>query len=158
MTRRRPFVIAAAAFLVALAALAGLVVISSLGPGWSSKGLAPGERIFRYGLDSGGRPIPRSGGMMMMSSGCAGCHGRDGRGRTTRMYAAPDITYANLTDPQGMLDPDGTRGPAFTDAALRTAVTEGVDPEGDHLSWPMPRWNLTDAQWADLLAYLKSLL
>jgi mono/diheme cytochrome c family protein len=156
MTRRRPLAIATAAFLVALAALAGVVVISSLGPGWFSQGLAPGERIYRYGLDRAGQPIPLSGGMMMMSSGCAGCHGRDGRGLTTPMYAAPDITYANLTDPQGMLEPDGSRGPTFTDASMRTAVTEGVDPEGDHLLWPMPRWNLTDAQWADLLAYLKT--
>jgi len=157
MRDRRALVIATAAFVVALAAIVGLAVITSLGPGWTSKDLPPGERIFRYGLDSDGEPIPRSGGMMMMSSGCAGCHGRDGRGRTTRMYAAPDITYGNLTDSQGMLDPDGTRGPVFTDASIRTAVTEGVDPEGDHLSWPMPRWNLADAQWSALLDYLKTL-
>lgn len=157
MNRRRSLAVAVAAFVIALAALIGVIVISELGPGWTSKDLPAGERIFRYGLDSAGDPIPRSGGMMMMSSGCAGCHGRDGRGRTTRMYAAPDITYGNLTDPQGMLDPDGTRGPVFTDAAIRTAVTEGLDPEGDHLSWPMPRWNLSDAQWGDLLAYLKTL-
>lgn len=157
MTHLRPLVIATVAFVVALAAIVGVVVLSSLGPGWSSKELPPGERIFRYGLDGAGQAIPRSGGMMMMSSGCAGCHGRDGRGRTTRMYAAPDITYGNLTDAQGMLDPDGTRGPVFTDASMRTAVTEGVDPEGDHLSWPMPRWNLSDVQWANLLSYLKTL-
>jgi hypothetical protein len=36
-------------------------------------------------------------------------------------------------------------------------VIEGVDPEGDRLSWPMPRWNLSDVQWADLLSYLKTL-
>lgn len=157
MSARRSLVIAATAFLVALAAIVGVVVISSLGPSWTSKDLPPGERIFRYGLDNAGEPVPRSGGMMMMSSGCAGCHGRDGRGRTTRMYVAPDITYGNLTDPQGMLEPDGTRGHVFTDTSIRTAVTEGVDPEGDHLSWPMPRWNLSDAQWDDLLSYLKTL-
>lgn len=157
MTRRRSIVLAAAAFSVAVVAVAGILVIDLLGSGWFSGGLSPGERIFRYGLDSAGQPIPRSGGMMMMSSGCAECHGQGGRGRTTRMYVAPDITYANLTDPQGMLDPDGTRGPVFTDASIRTAVTEGVDPEGDHLSWPMPRWNLSDGQWADLLSNLKTL-
>ena len=73
------------------------------------------------------------------------------------MFVAPDITYGNLTDSRGMLEPDGTRGPVFTDESIRTAVTEGVDPEGDHLSWPMPRWNLSDAEWAALLSHLKTL-
>lgn len=157
MNRRRSLAVAAVAFAIALAALVGMIVVNSLGPGWSSDGLPAGERIFRYGLDSDGQPIPRSGGMMMRSSGCAGCHGRDGRGRTTRMFVAPDITYGNLTDARGMLEPDGMRGPVFTDESLRTAVTEGVDPEGDHLSWPMPRWRLSDSEWAALLSHLMTL-
>jgi mono/diheme cytochrome c family protein len=156
MTRRRHLVVATVAFAVAMAAVVGVAVLGALGPGWTSRDLPPGERIFLYGLAADGRPVPRSGGMMMRS-GCAGCHGRDGRGRTTRMYSAPDVTYGNLTDPLGMREPDGTRGSVFTDEAIRAAVIEGVGPGGDRLSWPMPRWNLTDDQWADLLAYLKTL-
>ena len=100
------------------------------------------------------------GGMMgggMMDSGCASCHGTDGRGLTTQRFTSPDITYANLTDPKGMLAPDGTRGPTYTDATLRRAVTTGIDPEGSHLDWPMPQWQLTDQEWNGLLAYLKTL-
>jgi cytochrome c oxidase subunit II len=157
MNRHRPLVVAAVAFAIATAALVGMIVVDSRGPAWMSKGLPAGERIFRYGLDSDGQPIPRSGGMMMRSSGCAGCHGRDGRGRTTRMFVAPDITYENLTDARGMLEPDGTRGPVFTDESMRIAVTEGLDPDGDHLSWPMPRWNLSGDEWEALLSHLKTL-
>ena len=99
------------------------------------------------------------GGTMgaMMGGGCAGCHGSDGHGRSTSTFDAPNITYANLTDPKGMLAPDGSRGSTYTDASLRTAVTQGIDPQGSRLNWPMPQWQLTDQQWRDLLAYLKTL-
>jgi len=53
--------------------------------------------------------------------------------------------------------PDSSRGTVYTDAAIRTAVTTGVDPSEAHLEAPMPQWQLSDQQWADLLAYLKTL-
>jgi hypothetical protein len=93
----------------------------------------------------------------MMAGGCATCHGADGRGRTTTSFSAPNITYANLTDPAGMLQPDGSRGPTYTDATLRRAVTQGIDPGGACLQLPMPQWQLTGSEWTDLLAYLKTL-
>jgi cytochrome c len=61
----------------------------------------------------------------MMRSGCAGCHGADGHGLRTMMSTTPDITYPNLTDPSGMREPDGSRGPTFTDELIRRAVVEG---------------------------------
>jgi mono/diheme cytochrome c family protein len=121
--------------------------------------LAVGESVFRYGVGADGRPIARAvrGGGRMMGRGCAGCHSSDGRGRSTMMFTAPDITYANLTDPQGMLMPDGTRDVTYTDASLYRAVTTGIDPEGDHLEWPMPQWKLSGREWQGLLAYLRTL-
>ena len=56
-----------------------------------------------------------------------------------------------------MLAPDGSGGPTYTDTTLQRAVTTGVDPTGGHLASPMPQWQLTDQEWADLLAYLKTL-
>jgi mono/diheme cytochrome c family protein len=126
--------------------------------GGSSTG-TPAERgawIFNTGTDPSGRAIPYSGGSMMRAS-CAGCHGADGRGLRTPMFVSPNITYRNLTDPAGMQEPDGERGMTYTDALIRRAVTEGIDAEGKSLAWPMPRWQLTDAEWSDLLAYLKTL-
>ncbi|MCL4505014.1 MAG: cytochrome c [Chloroflexi bacterium] len=115
-----------------------------------------GAWIFRTGADPGGQPIPYSSGMMMRAS-CSGCHGVDGRGLRTPMFVSPNITYSNLTNPTGMLEPDGARGPTYTDGQIRRAVTQGIDAEGRSLAWPMPRWRLTDGEWNNLLAYLKTL-
>jgi hypothetical protein len=118
--------------------------------------VARGEWIFRTGTDLDGRPIPYEGGMPMRMA-CANCHGVEGHGLRTMMFVSPDITYGNLTDPAGMVEPDGGRGPRYTDDLIRRAVTKGIDAEGKPLAWPMPRWPLADREWQDLLAYLKTL-
>ncbi len=123
-------------------------------------GNTPVERrqwMFQTGADPNGQPIPYSGGMGMMQAGCASCHGADGHGLRTMMFVSPNITYRNLTDPAGFSEPDGTRGPTYTDDQIRRAITQGLDPEGNPLDWPMPHWQLTDPEWNDLLAYLKAL-
>ena len=166
------------ALAVALLAAAGVLIVgssrssgdSSVAPSGTGSSASRGEVIFQTGRDASGAIIPRSanatgGGMMggggmgggMMRVSCASCHGSDGRGRTTQTFTSPDITYSNLTDLKGMLAPGGTRGPVYSDAAIRTAITKGVDPTGAHLEAPMPQWQLTDQQWGDLLAYLKTL-
>jgi cytochrome c len=141
-------------------ALAAVVLVVALGSRASHpSGRTPaalGEWIYRTGTDPNSAPIRFNGGMMMRAA-CSGCHGADGHGRTTPMFTSPNITYANLTDPKGMLDPDGSRGPTYTDATLKQAVTTGVDPQGSHLAWPMPQWQLTGQEWLDLLSYLKTL-
>ena len=146
-----------------VAALAAVVVVGVQRTENKSP-TARGEAILRSGVDADGKPISRSasgGGMMggggMTGGGCANCHGSDGHGRSTQQFTSPNITYSNLTDPKGMLMPDGTRGPTYTDATIRTAVTIGVDPTGAHLEAPMPQWQLTDQEWDGLLAYLKTL-
>ena len=160
--------IVALSLAVAALAVVGVLVLRSQGSAGGSS-VSRGEVIFQSGTDANGDLIPRSsngvgmmgsGGMMgagMMGAGCATCHGADGHGRTTPTFTSPDITYGNLTDPQGMLMPDGTRGPAYTDAGIKTAVTQGLDPEGSRLEAPMPQWQLTDPEWTDLLTYLKTL-
>ena len=170
LSRRGSLVVALVALGVAVLAAAGVLLVgASRQSGTTSTGgsaASRGEAIFQAGLGADGRPIPRSvegngggmmGGGMLARSGCANCHGSDGRGRSTMMFTAPDITYDNLTDPAGMLTPDGAREPAFTDETLRLAVTRGIDPEGDRLEWPMPQWHLSGREWTDLLAYLKTL-
>lgn len=117
--------------------------------------LTIGGRIFNQGIGIDGHPVARSGGMGM--GGCASCHGHDGHGWRMMMFTSPNITYANLTDPSGMLEPDGTRGPTYTGALIQRAVVSGIDPAGDTLASWMPRWQLTDEEWTDLLAYLETL-
>ena len=139
--------------------IVGLVVVSSGAIVGARVGNSPVDRgkfIFQTGVDPSGRAIPYTGGMMMRV-GCATCHGAAGQGRRTPMFASPNITYQNLTDPQGMLEPDGTHGPTYTDDLIRRAITEGVDAEGKSLNTFMPRWQMTARQLDELLAYLKTL-
>jgi hypothetical protein len=158
---------------VLMVAVGASVILASIACGGirpgSGSAVARGQAIFQSGVDANGVSIPRTvsangtgmmGGAMgrgMAGGGCTSCHGWNGRGRTTPQFAAPNITYANLTDPRGMLMPDGTRGPTYTDAGIKKAVTRGIDPSGDRLESPMPRWQLSNGQWDDLLAYLKTL-
>jgi mono/diheme cytochrome c family protein len=110
------------------------------------------------GIGVNGQPLSRAGGYgMMMVSGCASCHSVNGHGLRTMMFTTPNITYANLTDPAGMLNPDGSRGPTYTDDQIRRAATQGIDAAGDALSTGMPRWQLSDQDWSDLLLFLKTL-
>lgn len=163
MPRRANLVIAGAALAVAFLAIAGVLIVGNTRHADSPA--SRGEAVFQAGVDANGVAIPRTvtqgGGSMMgggmMGRGCATCHGRGGQGRTTPVFTAPNIAYSNLTDPQGMLMPDGTRGPVYTDVGIRTAVTQGIDPEGSRLEWPMPQWQLSTGEWGDLLAYLKTL-
>jgi mono/diheme cytochrome c family protein len=101
-------------------------------------------------------PSPRWRLMMPMS--CAGCHGPGGPGSDTPMFEGSNITYRNLMDPAGMREPDGTRGPRYTDALIRRAVTQGIDASDKPLAWSMARWHLSSREWDDVLAYLETLL
>jgi hypothetical protein len=141
-----------------IAALLTLVTACGLGQrSFSSNG----ERIFFTGTNSRGERISYDGGprmmMGMMRMSCADCHGSDGQGRRTMMFTTPNITYLNLTDPQGMLEPDGERGHTFTDADIKRAITEGLDPHGEPLDPLMPRWRMDDQDLNDLIDYLKTL-
>ena len=158
MSRRTggAFVVLAAVAAAASVATAAMLLLRS-GPGPS---LLIGEEIFAQGIGPSGQAIERSGGLMgLAAGGCASCHGSNGRGGRglSALVRAPDITYTNLTDPRGMLLPNGRRGPSLTDQTIRLAVTDGTGPRGRTLSPAMPRWRLTGTEWAGLLAYLKTL-
>ncbi|MFN3337003.1 MAG: hypothetical protein ACK42I_05825, partial [Thermomicrobium sp.] len=130
------------AILSLLVGVLGLGVTGILASRQISRRLSPEERgrwIYATATDPDtGAPIPYSGGMMMPMA-CADCHGLDGRGLRTPMFVSPDIRYRNLTDPRGMVEPDGRRGPTYhSDEEIRRAITEGIGPDGEPLSWPMP--------------------
>jgi mono/diheme cytochrome c family protein len=125
-----------------------------------------GERIYYTGTSTKTGPIPRTGGPMWVyhaGVGCVACHGVQGRGGVPVMMgtAVPeDIRYPTLTaaephkEGEKKEEPDH---PPFTDATIKRAITQGVDPANKPLDWTMPRWQLTDEDWTDLLAYLKTL-
>jgi cytochrome c oxidase subunit II len=90
---------------------------------------------------------------------CADCHGSDGRGGTVRMmmssFDAPDIRYSTLIE--GEHEDAHGEHPAYMDEDIKRAITEGIDPAGEELDWIMPRWEMTDEQLNDLIAYMKTL-
>lgn len=91
-----------------------------------------------------------SGGMM--GSGeltCAACHGPQGRGGAytlmgMRPVEAPDIRWSTLQD-------------EFDAETFRLAMTQGQDPNGTQFDPDMPRWQISNDDLADVIAYLKTL-
>jgi cytochrome c oxidase subunit II len=111
----------------------------------------------------GGRGRMGQGGMMMSGQwACADCHGPDGRGGTARMmmttFVAPDIRYTTLTSDAMEHEGHGEEGhPPYTEETLKRAITQGIDPAGEPLQWPMPRWSMGEDDLNDLLAFLQTL-
>lgn len=65
--------------------------------------------------------------------------------------AASGIYGPNLT-------PDKDTGLGnWTDEQMKSAITKGIDDEGMMLCSVMPRFNLSDQEVADMVAYLRSL-
>lgn len=154
--------------LIALGAI-GIAVVTAM-PGLfpaSRTGVASaslGRQIYELGSDASG-PIPRAipggglSGLGMMASGCADCHGPDGRGGRIGMMMfgvvdVPDIRYSTLTAPHS---DQGTTTPGWTDAEIARAIIDGTDPAGQPLATPMPRWAMTRQDVDAVIAYLKEL-
>ena len=125
-----------------------------------------GEQIYYTGTSRTGPPITfqmHDGyGMPMMRGqmACVDCHGENGEGGTLSMMMmgtveVPTIQYNRLT---GEEHSEGEEAHApYTDETIKRAISEGVNPAGEPLDWPMPVWNMTDAQLDDIIAYLKTL-
>ena len=161
--------------LVLLFVLAGLAVSgcsllsgrSSSQQGASRSSATNGEQIYFTGADTRGKRItytggPNFGGMMMGGYlTCAACHGPDAHGGEHFMHMqvmdAPPIYYEALNN---MLveESGGTQtAEGYTLEDFRTSVIEGQHPDGDELSLEMPRWKMSDADLADLFAFLKTI-
>lgn len=119
-----------------------------------------GERIFKTGYNVDGERIAFDAGahwLQMLGGGCAACHGDDGSGARWAMMSiqtAPDIRYSHLTEDEHAED-EGH--PPYDEELLARAIREGLNPAGETLSWPMPRWDLSDRDMADLIEYLRML-
>lgn len=88
---------------------------------------------------------------------CAGCHGRDGKGRPEGGVSPSDVTWANLGKPYGQIHSSGRKHPAYDVRALKRAISLGIDPAGNELNPVMPRYRMSREDMEDLLAYLQQL-
>ncbi len=123
--------------------------------------LERGRRIYQEGVSPSGGPITAvmEGGVEVPAASlpCAGCHGRDGKGRPEGGVRPSDLTWTALSKPYGVTHPDGRRHPAYTARLLKRAVSLGLDPAGNPLDATMPRYRMSLQDMEDLVAYLQQL-
>lgn len=134
----------------------GLCLLAALG---ATLDAAPqrGREIYRTGAVAGEPPIRAAlaGGEQTIDAAiipCAGCHGVDGRGGSSESGAKPaDITPQALQAPA---DVGSRRRIAYTPTLLKRAITLGFDASGNPLDRVMPRFQLSQRDARDLIAYL----
>lgn len=98
--------------------------------------------------DLGLSPAGEAGWQLAREKGCASCHGTDGQGGIGPAFAG---LYGSEVELQG-----GTTVTA-DDAYLTRSI---VDPNADKVAGynlPMPQTNLSDAELASILEYLREL-
>lgn len=88
---------------------------------------------------------------------CANCHGPDGVPRVEGGVAVPSIQPHALNAASVGDNGTGRKRPAYDRDSLLRAITMGVDSGGNSLNVLMPRFNLTDRDADDLLAWLTTL-
>ncbi|MAB79649.1 MAG: hypothetical protein CMJ89_09900 [Planctomycetes bacterium] len=120
--------------------------------------LARGERLYRDGLRADGTPIAAivAGDIRVQGTQftCVSCHQKSGMGSSESWLVAPPITPQMLFAP---LTQGPHRRPAYTHETLGRAIVEGIDPAGQELEAPMPRYDLSADDLDDLLLYLATL-
>lgn len=152
----------------AFGVIAIFVVIFGLSElaGWTGSGRSQwptafesnGERIYFTGTSESGQSIRSFGGnqhnLMMRGNACVACHGADREGDRLFMsfwQSAPAITPEALAGDHG---DDGHAHDAYDRASLVRALTDGIRPDGSTIGANMPRWQLSDTDMQDLVAYL----
>jgi ABC-type branched-subunit amino acid transport system substrate-binding protein len=122
-----------------------------------------GRSLFLRGMSASGRAIdaemgPRGGAVVDAASlPCAGCHGRDGRGRAEGGITPSNVRWESLTRPYVVTEASGRAHPPYTERLVGRAVAMGIDPAGQRLDPAMPRYRLGRQDLADLIAYLRVL-
>jgi len=85
---------------------------------------------------------------------CSNCHGPEGRPQTEAGIAVPDIRPAQLAAAARAGGTLRRMRKAYDAAAIGRAVRMGIDASDNRLHAMMPRFDLSDRDLRDLLAYL----
>ena len=86
---------------------------------------------------------------------CGSCHGSNGKGNSEGGVQPSDIRWESLIRSYQEVNKEGRKHPPYTEISLKKAVTLGIDPAGNALNKNMPRYKISLADMADLVAYLK---
>ena len=130
--------------------------------------LERGRRIYQEGASPSGSPILAvmgeggvggGGGVEVPAASlpCAGCHGRDGKGRPEGGVRPSDVTWTALSKPYGVTHSSGRQPPPYDTRLLKRAISLGLDPAGHELDSTMPRFRMSLQEMDDLVAYLQQL-
>ncbi len=125
--------------------------------------VAAGKQIYRTGHDAAGPEImavlggQQGAEVTAAALPCAGCHGRDGKGRPEGGVTPSDLTWDALSRPYQLAEPGSRRHPPYDERTLKRAITLGIDAGGQALQAAMPRYRLTQEQADHLIAYIKTL-
>lgn len=116
--------------------------------------LQQGRAFYQNGVAIDGATITIAGGIQadVKNFPCQSCHQPGGKGGFEGGVAVPSITWRSLA----------VRRPtkqftAYNETLLKRALSAGIDSEGKPLHALMPRYNLSDTDFENLLSYLKSL-
>ncbi len=111
-----------------------------------------GKDIFQKGhsLEAASATIGEGMEMNVKSFPCASCHKLDASGGFEGGVRVPAITWRALTKRR----PDETHT-AYTEESLKAAITEGIGSLGQELHPLMPRYQFSQIDLDNLLAYLK---
>lgn len=122
-----------------------------------------GQLIYRKSKSSSGKSIfiKQDDGSKIdaITTGitCVGCHAEDGRGGQEGGVLSSDIRYEFLSKPYGVTHPSGRKHPAYDDGLVERAIVDGVDPGKNKLDPTMVRWEMSDSDLKDLVAYIHRL-
>lgn len=118
-----------------------------------------GERLYFTGVSSGGDVMTPVGGhhhMRMHGGSCVTCHGAEKEGGA-RMWprfwvVAPALTSDAISKEHN----DGHAHASYDETALKSAIVDGVNPDGKPLHETMPRWKMSERSLSLLIDYLLS--
>lgn len=143
--------------------LLGLFACMSMGavlrmPSGLTASEARGKRIYLEGKSDSGVEIKAllSGSEVPASVlPCGSCHGADGKGNPEGGVVPSDIRYEALSRNYQQANAQGRQHPPYDEKSLKRAISMGLDPAGNPLHPAMPKYQLTQADMEDLIAYLK---
>jgi cytochrome c1 len=126
--------------------------------------MALGRQVYHRGVGEDGREILAAVGEQAVelpasALPCASCHGDDGRTPVGQggTLMPPELTREAMARPASGAAANGRDRPAYEPRTLKRAVTMGLDPASNRLDTAMPRYRLTHAEAAALVAYLGTL-
>lgn len=121
-----------------------------------------GQQIYRRGISPSGKEIKviigdSSDPIPAAAFACANCHARDGAGKPEGGVTPSNLTWDALARPYEVTSQGGRKRLPYTERLLKRAITLGLDSSGNRLHTAMPRYQMSQEDASDLIAYLKKL-